>query len=124
MKLRNFWIHLPVTNQEKSLKFFKEIGFDVDKPTDENLARISLNDNPIILMNREKLFKAMEMEDSKPTINSLISMDVATNEEVDELAKKVEENGGKVIVSPTVANGYYGFLFEDPDGNILNVIVM
>lgn len=48
-----------------------------------------------------------------------------TREKVDEIAKLVREAGGKNLEGPEVvleySPGYYGFFFEDPDGNKLEI---
>jgi len=44
---------------------------------------------------------------------------------VDEIAKLVREAGGKNLEGPEIcaeySAGYYGFFFEDPDGNKLEI---
>ena len=48
-----------------------------------------------------------------------------TREEVDQIAKLVREAGGKNLEGPEIcaeySPGYYGFFFEDPDGNKLEI---
>jgi catechol 2,3-dioxygenase-like lactoylglutathione lyase family enzyme len=48
-----------------------------------------------------------------------------TREKVDEIAKLVQEAGGKNLEGPEVVPdytpGYYAFFFEDPDGNKLEI---
>ena len=48
-----------------------------------------------------------------------------TRAEVDRIAKLVREIGGKNLEGPEVcpdySPGYYGFFFEDPDGNKLEI---
>jgi catechol 2,3-dioxygenase-like lactoylglutathione lyase family enzyme len=48
-----------------------------------------------------------------------------TREEVDRIAKFVREIGGRNLEGPEVcaeySPGYYGFFFEDPDGNKLEI---
>jgi catechol 2,3-dioxygenase-like lactoylglutathione lyase family enzyme len=48
-----------------------------------------------------------------------------TREKVDQIAKLVREAGGKNLEGPEVcadySPGYYGFFFEDPDGNKLEI---
>ena len=49
----------------------------------------------------------------------------ATREKVDEIAKLVRAAGGKNLEGPEIcadySPGYYGFFFEDPDGNKLEI---
>ena len=49
----------------------------------------------------------------------LISLSVKTEEEADELAKKVEAAGGVIKDAPKVRNNFYGFSFQDIDGHFL-----
>jgi catechol 2,3-dioxygenase-like lactoylglutathione lyase family enzyme len=48
-----------------------------------------------------------------------------TREEVDRVARLVREAGGKALEGPEIcldySPGYYGFFFEDPDGNKLEI---
>jgi catechol 2,3-dioxygenase-like lactoylglutathione lyase family enzyme len=48
-----------------------------------------------------------------------------TREKVDEVAKLVREAGGRNLEGPEIcvdySPGYYGFFFEDPDGNKLEI---
>lgn len=48
-----------------------------------------------------------------------------THEEVNRIAKLVREAGGKNLEGPEncaeYSSGYYGFFFEDPDGNKLEI---
>ncbi|MGQ7571920.1 VOC family protein [Streptococcus suis] len=49
----------------------------------------------------------------------LVSLNVATKEEVDRLIDRVEANGGQITGCPTDARGFYGASFTDLDGIIL-----
>ncbi|MGT2743586.1 VOC family protein [Streptococcus plurextorum] len=54
----------------------------------------------------------------------LISINVASKEEVDRLVERVEANGGQITGRPTDAYGFYGASFTDLDNHHFNVIVM
>ncbi|MDG3177451.1 hypothetical protein MKM93_06090 [Streptococcus suis] len=49
----------------------------------------------------------------------LISLNVASREEVDRIIERVEANGGQITGCPTDARGFYGASFTDLDGIIL-----
>lgn len=53
----------------------------------------------------------------------IISLGIKTNDKVDELMRKVEVLGGKVIDEPKTSQGYYGATFADPDGHKYNFLV-
>ncbi len=45
-----------------------------------------------------------------------------TKQQVDDWAKEVEKAGGKLVSRPEAfGDGYYGFVFTDPDGHKFNV---
>ncbi|WP_238336228.1 hypothetical protein [Streptococcus suis] len=54
----------------------------------------------------------------------MISLNVATKEEVGSLVERVEVNGGQITGRPTDAYDFYGASFTDLDGHHFNVIVM
>ncbi|MFM0772363.1 VOC family protein [Streptococcus suis] len=54
----------------------------------------------------------------------MISLNVASREEVDSLIERVESNGGQITGRPTDTYGFYGVSFTDLDGHHFNVIVM
>ncbi|HEM6489560.1 VOC family protein [Streptococcus suis] len=53
----------------------------------------------------------------------MISLNVATKEEVDRLIERIEVNGGPIAERSTDAHGFYGASFTDLDGDHFNVIV-
>ncbi|MFH6711263.1 hypothetical protein QE611_07500 [Streptococcus suis] len=53
----------------------------------------------------------------------MISLNVASREEVDRLIERIEVNGGPIADRSTDAHGFYGASFTDLDGNHFNVIV-
>ncbi|HFI0236772.1 TPA: VOC family protein [Streptococcus suis] len=54
----------------------------------------------------------------------MISLNVATKEEVDSLIERVEANGGQITGRPTDVYGFYSASFTDLDRHHFNVIVM
>ncbi|HFU3985652.1 TPA: VOC family protein [Streptococcus suis] len=66
----------------------------------------------------------IEYQLAKSDNEVLISLNVATKEEVDSLIERVEVNGGQITGRPTDAYGFYGASFTDLDGHHFNVIVM
>ncbi|WP_421425950.1 VOC family protein [Streptococcus suis] len=53
----------------------------------------------------------------------MISLNVASREEVDRLIERVEATGGQIADRSTDAHGFYGASFTDLDGHHFNVIV-
>lgn len=65
------------------------------------------------------------LADTAKGVEVLLSIDAESKEEVDELAQKAIEAGGKSNHKPREMDGWmYGCLFTDPDGHSWNVLHM
>ena len=72
-----------------------------------------------------KGFVNQEIADTKLFCEVLFSFDASTKEEVDEMARKAVEAGGKTNHQPYDMNGpMYGCVFSDLDGHKWNVLYM
>ena len=131
MKTRLFdHIDLRVRNLEMAAKFYAEflpqLGFVREKhePAPEGSSGedchtfYSAGDKP------SEFFGLTEDKNHRPNANR-IAFWADTREKVDEIAKLVREAGGKNLEGPEIcaeySPGYYGFFFEDPDGNKLEI---
>jgi predicted lactoylglutathione lyase len=55
----------------------------------------------------------------------IFTLSAENREEVDNWAKEVQQAGGTIISKPEeFGEGYYGFVFADPDGHRFNVFLM
>jgi predicted lactoylglutathione lyase len=55
----------------------------------------------------------------------MFTLSAETQDEVEEWYKKVVDAGGKIIKEPIRdKEGYFGFVFSDPDGHRFNVLLM
>ncbi|WP_411844171.1 VOC family protein [Salinicoccus sp. HZC-1] len=124
--MKSYWLNIPVEDIRKSMDFFENIGLEVNAGEDDTIAQIMVNDQPILLFKDEVLrsFIGGELTDTKTGNELLVSFNLDTDEEVDELCKKIALNGGQLLEGPATIRGYYGCLFTDPDGHKFNVIVM
>ena len=67
----------------------------------------------------------IKVADSKNGIEVMFTLAAESKDQVDEWAKEVEQAGGKIISKPAAfGEGYYGFVFADPDGHTFNVFYM
>ncbi|AKG73872.1 VOC family protein [Salinicoccus halodurans] len=124
--MKSYWLNIPVKDVQASMEFFGKIGFDVNPGKDETLAQVLVGEQPILLFREDVLqsFIGGELADTSAGNEFVVSFNMETNEEVDELCRKITLNGGSVLEGPAVIRGYYGCLFTDPDGHKYNVIVM
>jgi predicted lactoylglutathione lyase len=126
---KQLWLNLPVKNLEKSKKFFSELGFSFNTEHGNSPVSASLvvGKNVLMLFDEAsfKNFAKTEIADTAKSNEILISIDVESKEEADELAKKVTNAGGIIYAEPGEKDGWmYGFGFTDLDGHRWNVLYM
>jgi len=127
---QQIWLNLPVKAVAASKEFFKKIGFSFNEEHDTPSSTCLLvgEGNFVIMLFEESLFATFsqnELTDTKTSSEILISIDAANKEEVDALARKVEEAGGTVFAPPAESQGWmYGCGFADLDGHRWNVLYM
>jgi predicted lactoylglutathione lyase len=122
---RQLLINLPVSDLQKSKRFFEELGLVLnEKLTDKNATCFNIDDNIIIALLPLEHFKSAihnEVVDATKSNEMLLSIGVASKEEVDMLASKAIAAGGKELGKPTDYGSIYGATFADPDGHQWNV---
>ena len=125
---KDLWINLPVKNLKDSKEFFIRMGFALHPRHEhsEDMAGFVIGVKKIMVMLfPEPLFKTFikhEITDTITSVEFLISIDVESKEEVDEMAKKAKEAGGTVFAEPGGKNELYGCGFADLDGHRWNVL--
>ena len=66
-----------------------------------------------------------ELADLEKGNEIIFTLGAESRDEVDNWEKKVIQAGGKIISQPEeFGEGYYGFVFSDPDGHKFNVFYM
>jgi predicted lactoylglutathione lyase len=126
---KKIWTNLAVSNLERTTKFYTTLGFKANgTPNKELTSFLFGEDNFIIhffLKDVLKAFLKSEISDSLQANEAIFTLSAETKEQVDNWAKEVEEAGGKVVSRPEAfGEGYYGFVFADPDGHKFNVFYM
>ena len=101
----DIWINLPVKDVTKARDFFIAVGFKLNEGlgNSENSAAIEIGSKNIILMLLERNFfkniSGNELTDTSKSSEVLFSFDAESEEEVREIALKVEQAGGTVFLS-------------------------
>jgi len=127
---KQIWLNLPVKNVARAKDFFWKIGFSFNEQHDTpNSTCMVVGENHFVVMLFEEIlfsgFSQNAITDTKSSSEILISIDAESKEEVDELAKRVEEAGGTLFAQPAESQGWmYGFGFADLDGHRWNVLFM
>ncbi len=125
---KQIFLNLPVKALDRSMDFFKKLGFSFNPQfTDENAACLILGENIYAMLLTEKFFKTFTdkaIADSKTTTEVLICIDAESRLAVDEMVKKAIAAGGRAYREPQDHGFMYQNSFEDLDGHNWEVVVM
>ncbi|NOT22839.1 MAG: glyoxalase [Nitrospiraceae bacterium] len=126
--ISKIFVNLPVKDLDKSMAFFKAIGFSFNQQfTDKTAACMIMSDDIYAMLlthNKVKEFTNKPIADAHKTVELLTALAVENKAKVNELADKAIKAGGKEVNAPKD----YGFMFlrsfEDPDGHIWEIFWM
>ena len=122
------FVNLPVKDLDKSMTFFKAVGFSFNPQFTDNTAACMVMSNDIYAMllthDKVKEFTKKPIADAHKTLEVLTALAVESKAIVNDLADKAVKAGGKEAYAPKD----YGFMFlrsfEDLDGHIWEVFWM
>jgi hypothetical protein len=128
MKTKRIWANLAVSDLERTTKFYTGIGFKPNGASND-LTSFTVGENDFVIhfFVKDKLRAAIkgELADLQHGNEVIFTLAAASKTEVDNWEKEVESSGGKIISKPEeFGEGYYGFVFADPDGHKFNVFYM
>ncbi|MGC4096431.1 MAG: hypothetical protein QM706_04885 [Nitrospira sp.] len=126
--ISKIFINLPVKDLNKSMAFFKAIGFSFNPQFTDTTAACMVMGTDIYAMllthDKVKEFSKKQIADAHKTTEVLTALAVESKTKVNELADKAIKAGGTEAYAPKD----YGFMFtrsfEDPDGHIWEVFWM
>lgn len=127
---KQIWLNLPVKNVAKAKDFFWKIGFSFNEQHDTPTSTCMVvgEGHFVVMLFEESVFEGFSQNgiaDTNAGSEVLISIDAENREEVDELAKKVQDAGGTIFAAPAESQGWmYGCGFADLDGHRWNVLFM
>ena len=127
MKAKKIWANFSVKDAKRTNQFYTQLGVTPNKSgNDSKLASFLFGDDDFVIHFFEQGSRIDEYLSSGSKTNEIIfTLSAETEEEVRELADKVEEAGGDIIQKVRRdENNYYGFAFADPDGHKFNVLLM
>ena len=131
MKPTKIWSNLGVSDLERTVKFYNALGFKPNgkHSTTEELTSFLVGDDDFVMhfFLKDILKTAMkgEITDSENSNEVIFTLSAESQAQVDNWAKEVKKAGGKIISEPEeFGEGYYGFVFADPDGHKFNVFYM
>ena len=128
MKTKKIWSNLAVSDLQRTTKFYTALGFKPNGTSKELTSFLVGEDDFIIhFFIKDKLKTALkgELADLQHGNEIIFTLSAESKQEVDQWAKEVEKAGGNLVSKPEeFGEGYYGFVFSDPDGHRFNVFYM
>lgn len=122
------YVNLPVKDLDRSVAFFRGLGFDFNMQfTDETAACMVVDESIyVMLLTRGKfaVFTPNEVCDAKRYTEVLVSLSRPSREAVDEMVRKAEASGGAGFREPRDHGFMYEHGFRDPDGHIWELLYL
>ncbi|TDF94812.1 VOC family protein [Paenibacillus piri] len=122
--LKKAWIDLPAKDPEKSVQFFKQLGFS-EEPQYGTCVSVG---ELFVMLSVDSEFRQNAMNDvadPKQGTEVMITVEVASKDEVDDLVIKAGQAGGAIYREPQHLQGsMYWACFTDLDGHRWNVLYL
>jgi uncharacterized protein len=128
MKTKKVWANFSVQDLERTSAFYKGIGFKQNGASEQLTSFFVGEENFIIhFFLKDVLEPGMKgpIIDTKAGNEIIFTLSADSKEEVNSWEKEVRQAGGTIVSKPEeFGEGYYGFVFADPDGHKFNVFYM
>ncbi|WP_339701022.1 VOC family protein [uncultured Roseivirga sp.] len=115
------FINLPVKDLDRSMTFFKDLGFSFNPQfTDENAASMIVSENIFVMLLTETYFKTFTkkpISNAKESTEVLIALDTNSRDEVQQIVAKAQELGATIYNEPQDHGWMYQHSFADLDGH-------
>ncbi|RHW38111.1 glyoxalase/bleomycin resistance/extradiol dioxygenase family protein [Neobacillus notoginsengisoli] len=128
LKAEKLFVNLPVKDLQKSIEFFKEIGFEFEpRFTDDNATCMIIGENIYTMLLVEEFFQTFtkkEVVDSTRSTEVILSLTAGSRGEVDAIVSRAIDAGGKLSNDPQDHGFMYSWSFQDLDGHLWEVFYM
>ena len=125
---RKIFVNLPVKNLDKSMTFFKALGFSFNAQfTDETAACMVISDDIYAMLLTHKKFKEFATKpiaDATKTTEVLTCLSAESKDAVNKMADAALRAGGQKLREPQDYGFMYERSFQDPDGHIWEIMWM
>lgn len=122
------FINLPVKDLNKSMTFFKQLGYSFNPQfTDENATCMVISEDIYAMLLVEKFFITFtkkEICDTSKCAEAILAISVESREEVDDMVKKAVAAGASTPNPPQDHGWMYGHGYQDLDGHLWEVFFM
>lgn len=128
MNPKKIWANLAVSDLDRTTQFYTQLGFKFNGRSNELTSFIFGDNQFIIHFFLKDILQAntkIAISDSQNSNEIIFTLSAESREQTDLWAKEVEDAGGTIFSKPEAfGQGYYGFVFSDPDGHKFNVFYM
>lgn len=122
------FVNLPVKDLDKSMTFFKALGYAFNPQfTDETAACMVISEDIYAMLLTHEKFKSFtpkEIADSSRTTEVLTALSMDNRDAVNELMDKALAAGATEARPPEDYGFMFGRSFNDPDGHIWEIFWM
>ncbi len=122
------FVNLPVKDLNKSVAFFKAIGYEFNAQfTDENATCMVISDNIFAMLLVEDYFKSFtkkEISDTATSNELIMALSTESREQVDEIVNKAFAAGAQPYNDPMDQGFMYSRSFKDLDGHLWEYVYM
>lgn len=117
---RKMFASLSVRDLEKSVRFFRALGFSFNpKFTDEKAACLIINEDAFVMLLQDNYFRSFAVNppsDAATQPNAIFGTSCNSREEVNELVRAAINAGGSLAQDPQDHGFMYAWSFRDLDG--------
>lgn len=122
------FVNLPVTDLQKTVEFFSQLGFLFDPQfTDDNATCMVISEDAYVMLLVKDFFKTFtekDLCDSTTHTEAILAISADSRDGVDELVDKALAAGGQPSNEPMDQGAMYGRSFQDLDGHLWEVTWM
>lgn len=128
MNPKMIWANLAVSDLKRTTQFYTQLGFK-SNGSSKDLTSFKVGDKDFIIhfFLKEVIEPNIKgkMADLQNGNKIIFTLSAESIDQANKWAKEVESAGGILISQPEAfGEGYYGFVFADPDGHKFNVFHM
>jgi uncharacterized protein len=125
---RKLFVNIPVSDLQRSIIFFEDLGFTFNTQfTDATATSMLVGEDAYFMLltaDRFKGFTKRPLGDARTETNALFAIGVNSREEVDAMVKTAVAAGGAYAMDPQDHGFMYGWSFYDLDGHHWEVFWM
>ena len=125
---REIFLNLPVRDLNRSMDFFRKLGFDFNPQfTDDKAACMIVSGNAFVMLLTEPFFKTFtrnEICDTSRATEGLFALSCESRADVDDMVRQAVAAGGRPAMGTQDHGFMYASSFYDLDGHHWEVLWM